>query len=183
MIRRSVLLATLCLLAAQLHANVIFQIVSQVGGTYNYELTLTNGTGDIFFTAGQQLTVTGLSGVTGDSLSGSAAGIYSTCGFTATSACFSVTSDTVLGPATGSDDNFPTFTITSTVLTTGSVNYQIQTNGTIGSMTPTNFNGMVTGPVGVASTPEPATIGMFAIGLALLCMIRRVSRPARQRKA
>ena len=160
----------------QLHAGVLlFQFVSQSGGTYNYELTLTNPSGDIFLNAGQHITLTGLSGVTGESISGGAAGFYdTTCGFTSTSACFNLTSNTAIGPASGSNVNIPTFTVTSSVLTTASVNWLVQSEGTDGA-TPTPFSGTTTGPVGtvVVAAPEPGTVGMVVIGvLALVC--RRV---------
>ena len=54
----------------------------------------------------------------------------------------------------------PAFSVISSVLTTGPVNYQIQTgNGT--------FSGTVNGPAGV---PEPTTIFLVGAGMVALCL-------------
>jgi hypothetical protein len=115
------------------------------------------------FTNGQQITFSGLSGVTCEStiLAG-----FTNCAFT-TTACFAETGfgQSIFGNDSASPSfTFPNIVITSSVLTTGLVNYSMQTG--LGTIT-----GQVVGPV-AAPAPEPATYALSGCGLALVGLVK-----------
>jgi uncharacterized protein (TIGR03437 family) len=129
---------------------------SNSGATYSYALSLAPNT-TVSFSPNDQIILSGLSGVTGISVGSLGSdGSMTTCGFSVTTACLQVVrSSTVTNTAT-SPFAFNILAVTSVVLSTGSVNYQLGTSnlGTIG--------GQVTGPVGPAITalsPNSTTAG------------------------
>jgi hypothetical protein len=82
---------------------------------------------------------------------------FTSCGFSAPTACFASRLGTFDFTGPGS---WGTFTVTSSVLTTGLVSFQIQTSqGTI--------TGQVSGPV-AAAVPEPATLSLLFLRSAAL---------------
>jgi hypothetical protein len=139
---------------------------SQNGGVYDYEFEVEGGsTGDeIGFDPGQELTLTGLSGVTDVSLQSQFAGCFSSA-FTGSSvtltaedpvACFFI--------AGSSTTDSGTLVVDSSVDTAGLVNFDAQgeddfTEQALGT-------GTVGGPVAaVAATPEPSSWLLLGTGL------------------
>jgi PEP-CTERM motif len=135
--------------------SVIFE--SQVGNTYTYDLRIDNY-GAAFILDGFQ--ITGLSGVTGATLSGALGDVFNPLGGVAFDAD-SVTVGTIAG-YTGilfhNPTDIDTLTITSAALA-GDANFSIlDSNG---------FNcGEVVGPVGdPAPAPEPSSLVLLGSGL------------------
>src|ERR1044071_1209150 len=73
-------------IATGLNAATI-DLVSSSAGTFTYGLTIP-GHGSVSFATGDQITFSGLSGVTGESVASPLTGFFGTCGFTSTTACF-----------------------------------------------------------------------------------------------
>jgi hypothetical protein len=153
--------------AVSLHAGTI-GLVSNGGGTYSYEIVAANG--EAFGKAGGEVTFSGMSGVTGESVSSVIMILnqYTTCGFTSTTACFQA--DSVVQNGTGGVATQGNLDITSTILTTGLINYSLQTN--LGT-----FTGQVLGPVAAtAPVPEPGSLTLLALGGFGIAFIRRYRR-------
>jgi hypothetical protein len=138
-------------------------LASSGGGAYDYDLFAGSG---VTFSPDQTITLSGLSGVTDASvISGS--DLYNDgftlSSFTSTEVVFEAppTMFTIHGSTTSG-----TLEVDSSVLTTGTVDYSIDTTvfGTGGTSTFT-FSGTVDGPVG-AAVPEPATWAMALLGFA-----------------
>ncbi len=133
-------------------------------GVYQYQLALAPGD-DIVFNMDSQITLTGLAGVTATSALNIG---FTSCGFTATSACFAevVESQTFSNPGS-SPTAFDLFTVTSTA-TSGLVDYSAQATSP--------FSGQVDGP---AAAPEPNAGLLTGAGLlGLLWFARRLLQRA-----
>ena len=142
--------AAAALLSASLaaHADTItLDAATSSNGTYNY--TYFSNNGSVF--SGSPFTFTGLSGVTGASTQ--VPGFF-TVSFTSTSVSFDTASGNGAQGATFTD----LFSITSSVLTLGTVQYSIPT-------TPAQ-TGTTLGPVAaVAVTPEPSSLALLGTGI------------------
>jgi hypothetical protein len=130
----------------------------------------------VTFDKGQTITLSGLSGVTGASATDPLAlfGAFTVSSFTPTSVVFAFTlsSNGTLGPFTSST-TLGTLVVDSSVLTTGAVDYSMETSsGT--------FSGTVDGPVATA-VPEASTWAMMLVGFAGLGLAG--CRAARRRLA
>jgi hypothetical protein len=132
-------------------------------GVYQYQITLQPGD-SVTFDEGSQITLTGLSGITGTSTSTG----FTSCGSTDTTACFSeVFIIEQFNNTGGSPISDNLFTITSTSETEGLVNY------TANAETP--FSGQAEGPL---TAPEPGAGLLTAAGmLGLLWFGKRLIFP------
>jgi hypothetical protein len=160
----AVFLAVICL--SPCRADMIV-LESQSGGVFDYELSVPSGIDFSSNTAA--IVLSGLSGVTGATVSGDLAAncgvaisIFLVPSFTSTS----VTLTTGDGVCLTSAGTLGTLSVTSSVTTTGTVNYALntETNGT--------ESGTVQGPVASAA-PEPATLPTLVTALATFVFVRR----------
>lgn len=148
-------------------ANAIISLGSQVSGIFDYDLVVT--TQAIAIQNNQEITLTGLSGVTG---AGVSSNLVSSCSGLTVS-MFTSTSVTVNngGGQCFFLGTYGTLEVDSSVTTAGAVNYSIQTPG--------GFNiGTVQGPV---STPEPGTGGLLLVSAVILCVLSRTKLEYRRR--
>jgi hypothetical protein len=136
-------------------------LASSGGGVYEYDIDAPAGA---FFSLDQTITLSGLSGVTGASVSDSLTD-FSVSSINSTSVTFEQTG-AANGVAFGSG-NWGTLVVDSPVLTTGTVDYSMMVVGA-----PNGISGMVEGPVG-AAVPEPATWAMALLGFAGLSFAAR----------
>ena len=156
-VRRFVLPALILTMAVALPSRSDAAIISLTGndgvGNYTYALTLAQNESVLLIVV-DQIRLSGLSGVTNLALSSTIDSFFDSCGFTASTVCLQLDTSfqTFSGPA-----NYGSFTVTSTVLTTGLVNFEIVT-------TPNGSSGQVTGPV-AAPVPEPASLLLLGTGL------------------
>jgi hypothetical protein len=128
-------------------------LTSSSAGVYNYGLGVAWDEYPAFVT-GQTIVLSGLSGVTGASVSDTVAAWGFTESFTPTSVTFRAGENVTF--SSGAGEIFGTFVVGSSVLTTGAVNYSFETNN-MG-----DFTGTVYGPV--AAVPEPSTWAMMILG-------------------
>jgi len=134
-------------------------LISQSSGQYNYAIQLDPNQG-LVFVGGDQITLSGLSGVTGATLLSSLAPFFGNPVTTPTSVSVTDNNAIVFDPVAGGV-TIPAFSVTSSVLTKVPVHYQIETaNEGISS-------GAVEGPVGVPEPPMifPVVVGLVALGL------------------
>jgi PEP-CTERM motif len=131
-------------------------LISSSGGVYDYGLTLNAGEA-VSFDQGQTITLSGLSGVTGASVSNFPIG-FSVGSFTPTSVVFAAIADEGLGNANSTPITVGTLVVDSSVLTTGTVDFSMATanEGTVA--------GTAQGPVS-AAVPEPASLTLFGTAL------------------
>ena len=129
---------------------------SQTGNTYTYDFLATPGT--LSFNAGDTITLTGLSGVTGAS---DLTGWGLPVSFTPTSVTAVIPWATSFNIGSSTRQMF--FSITSTTAP-GQASFDIQEAG-----------GDVTGPV-ASNTPEPSTVVLLGTGLVALWMVRGLNR-------
>jgi hypothetical protein len=124
---------------------------SMNSGVFQYQLTLAAGE-TVVFDQNDQITLTGLTGVTATAASNVG---FSACGFTATSACFAeIFASEILDNSNPDPSSYNFFTITSTSTSVGPVDYSAQAN--------TPFSGEVDGP---APAPETGSGWLTAAGL------------------
>lgn len=138
-------------------------LTSQTGGQYDYGLQLDANHG-LVINVGDEIMLTGLSGVIGASVLPGLSFAYSNVVTTSTSVTITDTTGFVLDPLTVSHI-ISAVQVTSSVSTTGSVIYQVQTasEGTL--------SGVVPGPVAV---PEPVELpALAAIAVFLGAALRK----------
>jgi hypothetical protein len=138
----------------------VITLTSSGGGVYDYGIALSGGE-IVTFDTGQAITLSGLSGVTGASVTDTLAlfGEFKVSSFTPTSVVLTHTlsSPATIGPFSG-PVTFGTLVVDSSVLTTGAVDYSIETSsGT--------FTGTVDGPATTA-VPEASIWAMMLVGFA-----------------
>ena len=130
-------------------------LTSQSGGQFNYAIQLGPNQGLVLQT-GNEIILSGLSGVTGASLTGLAF-VFGNPVISGSSVAITDTNPIVFDPVP-SGVTIPALAVISSITSAGPVNYQIQTaNGTL--------SGGVLGPVAV---PEPAPLWSGALALAIL---------------
>lgn len=144
-------------------------LTSQSAGQYNYAIQLGPNQG-LVFTAGDQIIIDGLSGVIGATLLSGLTTFFGNPATTPTSVTITDDNAIVFDPVPGGV-TIPAFSVSSSVITTGPVRYQIQTanDGTL--------SGAVLGPV---SVPEPTTlllVGASMFGLALITKLVPLPSP------
>jgi hypothetical protein len=139
-------------------------LASSGGGVYDYDLTVNSGEA-VYFLQGQTITLSGLSGVTGASVSNVLGISFTVSSVSSTSVEFAQT----LAPSSGfgGPGTYGTLVVDSTA-PTGTVDYSIDystmtTPG--GGLIPATISGTVDGPV-AAAVPEPATWAMALLGFA-----------------
>jgi hypothetical protein len=138
-------------------------LISQSGGQYDYGIQLAPNHG-LVLVPGDQVILTGLSGVTGASILPGLNICFSSATANPTSVAFVDTSSPCVFDPVATGVTIGDLRVLSAVLTTGPVNYQIQT-GNEGTL-----SGTVPGP---AAVPEPHARSLAAGGiLALLILIR-----------
>jgi hypothetical protein len=126
-------------------------------GVFQYQLTLAPDE-TVVFDQNQQITLTGLSGVT--AISPANVG-FTSCGFTDSTACFAeVFMNEILQNSNPDPSSFDFFTITSTSALVGPVDYTAQAE--------TPFSGQVDGPI---AAPEPGSGFLTAVGLIGLLLL------------
>ncbi len=153
---------------ASLAASITLQ--SSGGGVYDYALML-GPNEDITFFRNDEITLSGLSGVTSASLGGSLSA-FTVDSITSTSVTFAQTTLFESGFENGKDEaaSFGVIIINSSVLTLGAADYAITASG--------GFTGTVEGPV-ATPVPEPSTWALALLGFAGLCAAKRfMSRKA-----
>ncbi len=138
-------------------------LTSDVAGVYTYQIQVSAGQ-QLFFNIGDRINFTGLSGVTGASVSGlDFLGNLTTCGVTATTVCFGAPNPFDLDNITNSNIDFGSLIIDSTATQLGNISYSLDNNPNSG------LNGEVSGPVsGGATAPEPASEALSALALIVL---------------
>jgi hypothetical protein len=148
-------------------------LASHSGGVFDYNL-VTDNSGITLNPNFPVIVLSGLSGVTGASVSGTLAGLGNGfCSLQVSS--FNSTSVTVsngnLGIcAFGSNISIGTLEVDSSISTVGTVNFALENS------TP-NGSGTTQGPV-PASTPEPATLALSLVGLSAFAIVARGHRRA-----
>ena len=152
-------------------------LLSSGSGLYTYGLDVTSYS--LSFGMGQTLTLSGLSGVTGASVSGILASSgWTVESFTSSSVTFVQSEFGLAGFQSGSQGvaTFGAFTVDSSVLTLGTVEYSGQgytSSSPTANLTPADLSGTVQGPV---STPEPSSLFLLIGGLATLGLVALRSR-------
>jgi hypothetical protein len=153
--------------------DVEINLISSGGGTYTYGISTTSG---FTFFGTDTITLSGLSGVTGDTVTSV---LFSPLGFTAAGTTSSTAAMALTGAGesvfSGGSSNVGNFNVTSTVLTTGTINWTIAGPDTFNPPIGTyDITGTTTGPVAaVTSTPEPTSLLLLGSGLAGLAYWRR----------
>jgi hypothetical protein len=139
---------------------------SQSGGTYDYDLVASQEVDFISGGAGTTvIELTGLSGVTGATVSGALATGSISCDLVASYTATTVTvSDEEADPGSClfySAGSYGTLQVTSTATTDGTVDFAINDSFA------TDTDGTVSGPVGAAvgATPEPSSLLLLGSGL------------------
>jgi hypothetical protein len=135
-------------------------LTSSGGGVYDYGLTV-GANEALTFNPNQTITLSGLSGVTGASASGDLGpGAFAVPSVNATTVVllrpgpFGITFDNTPFP---SPNTFGTLTVDSSVLTTGTVDFSIETSdGTV--------MGTTQGPVAVSEPGSTLLLGTFLLG-------------------
>jgi hypothetical protein len=126
-------------------------------GVFQYQLTLAPDE-TVIFDQNQQITLTGLSGVT--AISPTNVG-FTSCGFTDSTACFAeVFMNEILENSSSDPSSSDFFTITSTSPLVGPVDYNAQAEDP--------FSGQVDGPI---AAPEPGSGLLTAVGLLGLLLL------------
>jgi hypothetical protein len=138
-------------------------LISQSGGRYDYAIQLAPNHG-LVFTVNDQIILTGLSGVTGASVLAGLDFCFSTAITTAVSATIVSSSPCPVFDPVPTGVTIGAVRVVSTVFTTASINYQIQT-GNEGTL-----SGTVAGPVAVV---EPGAGVLAAVGLLTVLALRR----------
>jgi PEP-CTERM motif len=140
--------------------SVSINLVSSIGGLYDYGLTLPGNSSFTLF-VGDLVSFTGLSGVTGAVALDSTFNVDS---FTATMATFKQAHQANFS-AGALPFTFIEWEIDSSVLTLGTINWSIAeaSGGTL--------SGTMQGPV--ATTPEPGTSSLMLIGVGLVFLVRK----------
>jgi hypothetical protein len=139
---------------------------SQSGGVYDYEFALDNGDA-INFSGGQDVTLTGLSGVAGVSMQSNFASCFSSAStgssVTLTATGGSANCDFINGEIDGIED-VGTLVVDSSVDTAGLVDFDVQGKDSIANAA--LGDGTVDGPVAaVAATPEPSSWLLLGSGM------------------
>lgn len=134
-------------------------LISSGSGIYDYGITVPGGQ-DISFLQNQTITLTGLSDVTGASVSGALLGdSFAVSSFTSTSVTFVQTGIAGFSGAI----TFGDFLVDSTA-PLGTVNWSMETqSGTL--------SGTVGGPV--ATAPEPSSAALMLLGVGLVFVMRK----------
>jgi hypothetical protein len=144
---------------------ISLDLESQSGDTYDYSL-VESGSSPIEVNAGQQIILSGLSGVTGAEVSGTLASFCP--GLTVSFPVITSTSVTVVngggGCFFGPNVTDGTLAVDSTVTTAGTVNFEIDTPG--GAV-----DGTTQGPV--SSSPEPSAVQLLGLGALTFAALRR----------
>ena len=139
-------------------------LVSSGGGIYDYGITVP-GFSAAIFDANQTITLTGLSGVTGASVSGVLFDGDFRASFTSTSVTFDQTNGFALLNPVSVPFTFGVFLVDSTA-PLGTVNWSGQAaSGT--------FSGTVGGPVAGVATPEPSSVALMLLGVGLVFVMRK----------
>lgn len=129
-------------------------LLSASGGVYDYEFLVTSNT--LTWPQNQSVIFSGLSGVTGASVTQILSGIFTVTNQTSNSVTFTETGfkSAVFGGFPAGSPYF-TFEIDSSIQTLGTVSY-------VSNSSP-GFSGTVQGPV--AATPEPSSLLLLGTGL------------------
>ena len=155
-------------------------LVSSGGGTYTYDLGSVNG---FTFFEGDVITLSGMNGVTGDTVT---LPDLSIIGWTSDGTTSSTAAMTLSGAGEsiisgGAANNAGDLNVTSTVLTTSTIDWTLTgPNGIPGlpSTTTYDLTGTTTGPVAAVTitTPEPSSLGLMLCGLGGLGFLMGMTR-------
>jgi PEP-CTERM motif len=130
----------------------------------------------LIFQQDKTVTISGLSGVTGASVSGALAKVFDVESFTPTSVTFQmdVTSCSQTGAGAGRPCQISVsglftgdFNVDSTVLTVGKVDWSAQT------LNEGDLSATVEGPVGSVPAPEPSSVVLMLLGVGLVFVLRK----------
>jgi hypothetical protein len=153
-------------------ADTLF-LVSSSSGVFDYDIGVDDAS-SADFNSGQQILLTGLSGVTSVSVINGGSANLEQCfssGVSFTSSSVTLTANgsaecsSFVGSTPGMPTTYGTIVVDSSATATGNINYELQTNDE------GNLTGTVEGPVD--SVPEPGTLVIVCISLICISLLRR----------
>jgi len=154
-------------------------LVSSGGGTYTYDLGSVNG---FTFFGGDVITLSGMNGVTGDTVTFPLSFIgWTSDGTTSSTALMTLSGAGESIISGGAANNAGDLNVTSTVLTTSTIDWTLTgPNGFPGEPGTTTYDltGTTEGPVAAATitTPEPSSLVLMLCGLGGLGFLKGMTR-------
>jgi hypothetical protein len=137
---------------------------SSGGGVYDYGYLLSNEA-TVTFDENQTIIISGLSGVTGASVTGDLSG-FMVENFASDSVTFVSEIEQAFSNFSGTPFAFGDLIVNSTVLNLGTVDWSAQTTGG-------TLNGTAQGPSAPVTAPEPTSVSLMLLGIGLVIAMRK----------